>query len=81
MTPATAKPAIRLEAGAARDASYRLAGLLVVSLFPALFWTAVLAAGAFVLGVSLSPLALATVGAAIAALLAGVFSALTARVS
>jgi len=32
------------------------------------------------LGVSLSPLALATVGAAIAALLAGVFSALTARV-
>jgi hypothetical protein len=79
MTPATAKSAIGLQA-AARDASYRLAGLLVVSLFPALFWTAVLAAGALVLGVSLSPLALATVGAAIAALLAGVFSALTARV-
>jgi hypothetical protein len=80
MTPATTKPAIGLNAAAARDASYRLVGLLVVSLFPALFWTAVLAAGAFALGVSLSPLALATVGAAIAALLAGVFNALTARV-
>jgi hypothetical protein len=80
MTPATAKPAIGLHAAAPRDASYRLLGLLVASLFPALFWTALLAAGAFALGVSLSPLALATVGAAIAAVLAGVFSALTARV-
>ena len=34
MTPATAKPAIGLQA-AARDTSYRLVGLLVVSLFPA----------------------------------------------
>ena len=80
MTPATTKPAVGLHAASARDASYRLVGLLVVSLFPALFWTAVLAAGTFALGVSLSPLALATVGAAIVALLAGVFSALTARV-
>jgi len=80
MTPATAKPAIGLNAAATREASYRLVGLLVVSLFPALFWTALLAAGTFAFGVSLSPLALATVGAAIAALLAGVFSALTARV-
>ncbi len=80
MTPATAKPAIGLHAAAPGGATYRLLGLLVVSLFPALFWTGLLAAGAFALGVSLSPLALATVGAAIAAVLAGVFSALTARV-
>jgi hypothetical protein len=80
MTPATAKPAVGVNAAATRDASYRLVGLLAVSLFPALFWTTLLAVGAFALGISLSPLALATVGAAIAALLAGVFSALTARV-
>ena len=80
MTPATAKPAIGLNAGATREASFRLLGVLVVSLFPALFWTALLAAGAFTFGVALSPLALATVGAAIAAVLAGVFTALTARV-
>ena len=78
MTPATAKSPIGLKASA-RDASYRLFGLLVVSLFPALFWTTLLAIGGFALGISLGPLALATVGAAIAAVLAGVFSALTAR--
>jgi energy-converting hydrogenase Eha subunit A len=80
MTPATAKPAIGADAAAARDASYRLVGLLVVSLFPALFWTTVIAVGAYALSIPLNPLALATVGAAIAALLAGVFSALTARI-
>jgi hypothetical protein len=80
MTPATAKPTIGLHAAPARETSYKLAGLLIVSLFPALFWTALLAAGALAFGASLNPLALATVGAAIAAVLAGVFSALTARV-
>jgi hypothetical protein len=64
----------------AREASYRFAGLLIVSLFPALFWTTVLAFGSNVLGAPLSPLTLATVGAAIAALLAAVFNAIVSRV-
>ncbi len=85
MTPAAAKSSVGLDSvgldvEATREASYRLAGLLVVSLFPALFWTTLLAVGAFALGMPLSPLALATVGAAIAAFLAAVFNALLARV-
>jgi len=80
MTPAAAKTAIGLDASAAREASYRLLGLLIVSLFPALFWTTVAAVGASALGAPLSPLALATIGAAIAAFLAAVFNQLFARI-
>jgi hypothetical protein len=80
MTPAAAKPAIGLDAAAVREASYRLIGLLIVSLFPALFWTTVAAVGASALGAPLSPLALATIGAAIAAFLAAVFNQLFARI-
>lgn len=79
MTPAAAKSSVGLDIEATREASYRLVGLLIVSLFPALFWTIVLALGASALGAPLSPLALATVGAAIAAVLAAVFNALFAR--
>ncbi len=80
MTPAATKSTIGHDVEATREASYKLVGLLIVSLIPALFWTALLAVGAFALGTPLSPLALATVGAAIAALLAAVFNALLARV-
>ena len=80
MTPAAAKSPVGLDVEATREASYRLVGLLIVSLFPALFWTIVLALSAFALGTPLSPLALATVGAAIAAVLAAVFNALFARI-
>ena len=80
MTPAAAKTAIGLDAAAAREAFYRLLGLLIVSLFPALFWTTVAAVGASTLGAPLSPLALATIGAAIAAFLAAVFNQLFARI-
>ena len=80
MTPAAAKSSVGLDLEATREASYRLVGLLIVSLFPALFWTIVVALGASALGAPLNPLALATVGAAIAALLAAVFNALFARV-
>ena len=79
MTPAAAKTAIGLDAAAAREASYRLLGLLIVSLFPALFWTTVAAIGASALGAPLSPLALATIGAAIAAFLAAALNQLFAR--
>jgi hypothetical protein len=80
MTPTAAKSAANFDVEAAREASYRLLGLLIVSLFPALFWMTVLAVGAFALGMPLSPLALATVGAAIAVFLAAVFNALFARI-
>ena len=85
MTPAAAKTAIGLDAAAAREAFYRLLGLLIVSLFPTLFWTTVAAVGASAVGASalgapLSPLALATIGAAIAAFLAAVFNQLFARI-
>ena len=79
MTPAAAKSTVSLDLEEANEASYRLAGLLIVSLFPALFWTTVLAIGGYALGTPLSPLALATVGAAIAAMLAAVFKALFGR--
>ena len=79
MTPAAAKSSVGLDVEATREASYRLVGLLIVSLFPALFWTALLAIGGSAIGTPLSPLALATVGAAIAAMLAAVFKALFAR--
>ena len=80
MIPGVSKSNIGIYVEDDREASYRLAGLLIVSLFPALFWTTVLAFGSFELGAPLSPLTLATVGAAIAALLAAVFNALVTRV-
>ncbi len=80
MTPAAAKPSVGLHVEATREASLRLLGLLIVSVFPALFWTIVVGLGAFALGTPLSPLALATIGAAIAAVLAAVFNALFARI-
>lgn len=69
--------ALGSEAG--QESGYRLVGLLIVSLFPALFWTTLVALGSLAIGAPLSPLALATIGAAIAAILAAVFHALLAR--
>jgi hypothetical protein len=80
MTPAAAKSTVSLDLEETNEASHRLAGLLIVSLFPALFWTTLLAIGGSALGTPLSPLALATVGAAIAAVLAAVFNALFSRI-
>jgi hypothetical protein len=80
MIPGVAKATIGIWVEDDCEASYRLGGLLIVSLFPALFWTTVLAFGSNALGAPLSRLTLATVGAAIAALLAAVFNALVSRV-
>lgn len=46
---------------------YRLVGLLVIALFPALFWTALIAGAAALAGSGISPLTLLTIGVAIAA--------------
>jgi hypothetical protein len=80
MTPAAAKSTTSIDLEDEREASYGLVGLLIVSLFPALFWTTLLALGTSALSAPLSPLTLATVGAAIAAFLAAVFNALLSRI-
>ena len=61
------------------EATHQFAGILIVSLFPALFWTALLAAGGAAVGHAPSALTLMTVGTAIAAFLAAVAHALFAR--
>ncbi len=64
---------------AADEATHQFAGMLLVSLFPALFWTALLAAGGTAVGHAPSALTLMTVGTAIAAFLAAVAHALFAK--
>ena len=51
------------------DAAYRLLGLAIITLFPALFWTAVLALIGYAIGHPVSLAALVTFGAAIATFL------------
>lgn len=67
--------------GLTEDSTYRLAGLMIVSIFPALFWTGLFALTGSALGQPPSALALATVAAAIAAFLAAVANALFSKVS
>jgi hypothetical protein len=76
MTPAAAQPHTHYTLADSDQGSHRVAGLLIVSLFPALFWTGLLALVGGVIGQPLDPLALATIGAAIAAFLAAVVTAL-----
>ena len=61
------------------DAIHQFAGMLIVSLFPALFWTLTAAGVAAAVGQSLSPAALLAAGTAIAAFCATVFHALLAQ--
>jgi hypothetical protein len=56
----------------ADDATHRFAGVLLVSLFNTLFWTALLTVGGAAIGHPPSAFALLTIGAAIAAFLAAV---------
>ena len=76
MTPAAAQTKTTSATETSGQGSHRLAGLAIVSVIPALFWTAVLAVAGNAIGQPLDPLALATIGAAIAAFLAAVVSAL-----
>ena len=61
------------------EASYRFAGLLIVSLFPALFWTALIAGIGSAVGHSPSAVSLMTIGTAIAVFCAGVGQMLFSR--
>jgi hypothetical protein len=65
---------------AAEDAAYRLVGLTIIALVPALFWTGVLAAVGNAIGHPLSVATLTTVGAAIATFLFTAVGALFARI-
>jgi hypothetical protein len=67
-----AKVAVIARQDAADEILYRFAGLVVVSLFPALFWTAVIATTSAAMGYGLSAQALTAVGTAIAAFCAAV---------
>jgi len=79
------QPMARLQSqvvlGPSEDAVYRLAGLMIVSIFPALFWTGLLALTGTVIGQPVSALTLATVAAAIAAFLAAVANTLFSKIS
>jgi len=63
----------------AEGASHQLIGLLIISLFPAAFWTALIAGVGSVIGHSPSLVSLMTFGAAVAAFLAAVGYALIVR--
>ncbi len=54
---------------AASDAAYRLLGVTIITLVPALFWTGVVAAVGAAIGHPASAITLMTVGAAIATFL------------
>jgi hypothetical protein len=81
MTPQAARLYAKPAVETTEEPSRRLAGLLIVSLAPALFWTALLAAGGNALGHQPHALTLATIGAAIAAFLAAVANALASKFS
>jgi Ca2+/H+ antiporter len=74
------KHSAKAQALEATDAAYRLVGLTIIALVPALFWTGVLAAVGTAIGHPLSSATLATVGAAIATFLFTAVSALFARI-
>jgi hypothetical protein len=72
----SAEARTRATVDTAENGAQRLAGLAIVSVLPALFWTLLLAVAGNAVGHPFDPLALATIGAAIAAFLAAVVSAL-----
>jgi hypothetical protein len=61
------------------DGTHQVAGLLIVSLFPALFWMAVVAGIGAAVGHAPAPAALMTFGTAVASFLALVCQALFSR--
>ena len=76
--PRIAAPA-EFIAGEIASARFRLAGLMIVSVLPALFWTTVLSGIGEFYGVSFAAQSLAITGGAIALFLATVCAPLMAR--
>jgi hypothetical protein len=61
------------------DAGHQFAGMMIVSLFPAVFWTASIAGVGSLAGYAPSAAALTAVGAAVALVCASVFQMLVHR--
>ena len=61
------------------DAGHQLAGMMIVSLFPALFWTMSIAGVGSLVGHPFSTSALTAFGAAVALVCASVFQVLVGR--
>jgi len=80
MQIASAKAARIAHAREHGDAIYRFTGLLIVALFPALFWTAIAAGVGAALGQTPSPTALMAFGAGVAGFCATVSQMLFARI-
>jgi len=80
MQTASAKAARITRSAEHGDVIYRFTGLLIVTLFPALFWTALVAGVGAALGQIPSPLALMVFGSGVAGFCATVSQMLFARV-
>lgn len=65
-------PAVAVARHADDSSAHRLAGVLIVTLFPALFWMAAIAGMSSLLGYAASPTVLIACGSAIAAFCGGV---------
>ena len=76
-TAAKRAPSIVHDEG--HETSHRFVGLLIVALFPALFWTAVAAGVGAAVGHMPSAIALLTFGAAVATFCAAIGQALFSR--
>jgi hypothetical protein len=81
MTPAGSNRSRSHVAVASGDALYRAMGLAIIALFPALFWTGLLALVGDKMGEAPSATTLAAVGTTIAAFVFASVSALFARLS
>jgi len=81
MTPAATDYSRSRAVAADSDAHYRLLGLAIITLFPAFFWTGLLALAGATLGAQPSALTLAAVGTSIAAFVFLTVSTLFAKIS
>jgi hypothetical protein len=79
MTPAATHRSEARTLDGGGEAHYRLLGLMIIALFPALFWTGLLALAGSAIGHPPSMVALTTVGAAIATFLFAATAALFAK--
>jgi hypothetical protein len=79
MTPAATHRSAARTLDRDSDAHYRLLGLMIIALFPALFWTGLLALAGSAIGHPPSVVTLTTVGAAIATFLFAATAALFAK--
>jgi hypothetical protein len=81
MTPAATNRTGARTLDGGGDDHYRLLGLMIIALFPALFWTGLLALAGYAIGQPPSVVTLTTVAAAIATFLFAATAALYAKIA